>query len=115
MGTVCDKRKVNGMSSDLTSGACRAHLYPPLHASRPRSCLGLTLWHHALQGRVDDSQERAEAPALFGGQLGAATVAPLDPGVQRVGVAADDVTVRPSLPVSGGATGTPRSARSRVA
>lgn len=46
--------------------------------------------HDPLQARVDDPQERAEAPALVGGQLAAVAVPAVDPGVQGVGVTADD-------------------------
>lgn len=39
---------------------------------------------------MDDPQERSEASALVGGQLAAVAVPSVDPGVQGVGVTADD-------------------------
>lgn len=55
-----------------------------------RTLLGPPRRHHLLQGSVYDAQERPQAPALLRGELGAAAVASVDPGVQRVRVAADD-------------------------
>ncbi|GHG63016.1 hypothetical protein GCM10018980_53200 [Streptomyces capoamus] len=62
-----------------------------LHGVRSGRRAGAPLGgHHALQAGVHGAQERPQAGALPAGELAAVPVPAVDPGVQGVGVAADD-------------------------
>ncbi len=67
--------------------------------------------HHPLQARVDDARSAPAVRTAARGELAAVPVPAVDPGVQRVRVRTMTATVRPSVPVSGGATGTARGPR----
>lgn len=62
-----------------------------LHRVGARGRAGASLGrHHALQAGVHGAQQRAQARALRAGELAAVQMPSVDPGVQRVGVSADD-------------------------